>query len=298
MSALRERLSAICAQSEGTVGVAVTQLERGESVEVNGEALFPLCSTFKVPILVELLRQAAAGRFSLDDRVELDPGIQVAGSGLLSQMRPGLRPTLYDCALLMIVVSDNTATDRCLWQVGIERVGRLLAELGLRDTHITMSCRDIIFDVNGIADKSLTIEAFRERVRARGETKPDPNTLALRNAPPNNVGSPRDHTRLYELIWRGEALAGEWRETALDILLKQQLNQRLPRYLPDGVRFAHKTGSLPGVKNDAGIMYIGDDNHVAVSAFSRGLTPSHRQDRNDDLLAEIGRAVYDHYAPA
>lgn len=298
MSDLTSTLAAICARSEGTVGVAVKHIERGESAEVNGDALFPLCSTFKVPILIELMRQARDGKLSLEDRVEVDSAIQVAGSGAFSLMRPGLRPTLYDCALMMIIISDNTATDMCLRAVGVERVGKLMGELGLRNTHIAMSCRDLIFDVQGVTDKSLTIEQFRKLVEERGEANRPKDPLSLRDAPPNNVGSPRDHTRLYELLWTGEAVEEPWRGVALDILLKQQLNQRLPRYLPQNVKFAHKTGSLPGIKDDGGIIYIGDDNHVIVSAFSKGLTPNHRQDKNDDLLAEIGRAVYDHYAQA
>lgn len=89
----------------------------------------------------------------------------------------------------------------------------------------------------------------------------------------NNAGMPRDLVRLIEIIFRAELLDRASCDAMLEILLKQQLNERFPRYLPDGTRCARKTGSFVGVRNDAGILYAGDHAdevraHVAFAILS------------------------------
>ena len=90
----------------------------------------------------------------------------------------------------------------------------------------------------------------------------------------------------------------------LRILLKQTLNDRLPRFLPPGTRVAHKTGTLSGFRNDAGILYVGDDQHVAVTVFSQWDSKAVKGDpiaerqriyEIDSAFGHIGRAIYDYY---
>ena len=90
----------------------------------------------------------------------------------------------------------------------------------------------------------------------------------------------------------------------LHILLQQTLNQRLPRFLPYGVPFAHKTGTLSGIRNDAGILYANEKNHIAITVFSRWdaeavsgdkVAEWERMNAVDSAFGHIGKAVYDHY---
>ncbi|OUC07903.1 hypothetical protein RY27_12175 [Litorilinea aerophila] len=90
----------------------------------------------------------------------------------------------------------------------------------------------------------------------------------------------------------------------MHILLQQQLNTRLPLFLPEGVPFAHKTGTLSGIRNDAGILYASPTPHVAISVFSRWdagevagdpVAEWRRTTAIDEAFGRIGRLVYDHY---
>ena len=112
-------------------------------------------------------------------------------------------------------------------------------------------------------------------------------------------------TDLLELVWDGRAASRSACDGILAVLLKQTLNDRLPRFLPPGTKVAHKTGTLGGTRNDAGILYIGDDDPVALTVFTRwdhraveGDAPAERrrQFEIDTAFGHIARAVYDYYA--
>ncbi len=112
-------------------------------------------------------------------------------------------------------------------------------------------------------------------------------------------------TDLLELIWTGWAGSRSACDGMLGVLLQQTLNDRLPRFLPPGTKVAHKTGTLGGVRNDAGIIYVGDDSHVAITVFSSWNNKAvkgdpaadrRRQFEIDSAFGHIARAVYDYYA--
>jgi beta-lactamase class A len=109
-----DRLERLRQRFSGRIGIAARNLATGEEFLIDHERAFPTASSIKVPILYELFRQAESGAFSLDDRVELTQGDIVEGSGVLRDLRPGLQPTVHDIAMLMIIVSDNTATNMAI----------------------------------------------------------------------------------------------------------------------------------------------------------------------------------------
>src|SRR5262245_39287333 len=110
MERLRAHLQELVNAFPGTMGVAVRDISTGQTISINGDRLFPMASAFKIPILVEVFRQAEAKRFSLEDRVQLADSDRTLGSGVLTLMSPGLSPTIKDLATLMIILSDNQAT--------------------------------------------------------------------------------------------------------------------------------------------------------------------------------------------
>lgn len=211
-----------------------------------------MASVFKIPVMVEAFRQQGEGRFSLDDRWELHDEDKATGGGVLTRLAPGLRLTVRDLVTLMIIISDNTATDMLVRRLGTERITATMRALGLRQAEL----------------------------------------LA------------RIHTgEGLEAIGVGAAARAEQRR----ILLLQQLNDRLPAFLPQGVPVAHKTGTLPGpwaVRNDAGLLDVGDGGVVAVAVFTRTAVPAALNDEArarllrsiDEEIAALGRAVYQHYA--
>jgi hypothetical protein len=106
-----------------------------------------MASTFKVPVLLELCRQAASGRLDLTQRIRVEAGERTTGSTGISAMLDEIELSLRDLAQLMIAVSDNAATDVVLRMVGLEAVNATLAELGLERTRLVGDCRHILDDV-------------------------------------------------------------------------------------------------------------------------------------------------------
>ena len=93
----------------GVVGVAAKHLETAERVSHNADTVFFTASTLKVPLLVELYRQVDAGIIDVNQRIDLTDALRVPGSGVLKELSSGLQPTVHDLAMLMIIISDNTA---------------------------------------------------------------------------------------------------------------------------------------------------------------------------------------------
>jgi beta-lactamase class A len=127
---------------------------------------------------------------------------------------------------------------------------------------------------------------------------------AFSSGPDNNASTPRDMTRLLALIYRGKVVDRAACDGMLYIMLQQQLNARLPRYLPFGIPFAHKTGTLAGVRNDAGVLYVNEQNHVAITVFCKWDAEAVKEDkvaeweqteRIDSAFGQIGRAIFDHF---
>ena len=112
---VHDDVAAIAARLGGTVGVAARNLASGAEIHVAADELFPMASCFKIPIMVEVMRQVDAGALRLDDRLTLTEADKSPGSTLI-HCHEGLRPSVRDLLYLMITLSDNTATDM-LWRL-------------------------------------------------------------------------------------------------------------------------------------------------------------------------------------
>jgi len=306
---LRVRVSrfAVVAKSPDVWGVSVRHMERHEVAGVRSDERFLMASVFKVPILVELYHQVSTGKISLDERVKLEHPEIYFGSGILREMRPGLTPTIHDLATLMIDVSDNMATDLILARVGKENVTARMRALGLSKTSVDATTREHTLESFGLRDpkyKDFTPADVAGFDFQANEAEIVRNQqLALREC--HNCSTPYEMSRLFEMIASGAAGDAAATKDMMGILSKQQFNQRLPRYLPVGVRFAHKTGTVTNpvvVVNDAGVMTLPNGDHVAVTAFCKGTGINLDETRlkktmNDaeDIAAEIGKTVFEYY---
>jgi len=137
---LKDEIIEITHGLEGTIGIAVKHLQTGEEVLVEGDTLFPTASVFKLPLLVELYRQVEEGHISLDQRLVMTEEAKVPGSGILRELSPGLEMKVRDYITLMMMLSDNTATDMLLDLVGIENVDKNLRRMGFDKTRVVASC--------------------------------------------------------------------------------------------------------------------------------------------------------------
>ncbi len=276
---------------DGTVGLAVHDLVSGTTLAMAEGEVFPAASTFKVPLLYALLRLAGAGEIDLAERVTVGAHQRVPGSGVLQDLDPGIAPTIRDLAVLMTVVSDNLATDLLLDLVGTGRLRAELDRLGLAQTSIPFGCRGIFCHATGLdpVDPATTYEALRDALR----TVPlDPDSVAYTADERNVTSTPADMVTIVAAIERGDGLSPASRDTAIDILKRQKYNTIIPLHLPDGTEVAHKTGSLRGIRNDAGIVYA-PWGPYAIALMSKGLTDEVEGTRR---LADLSKLAWDHLA--
>ena len=292
---LESEIRRIIEGSGAQMGVCARHLESGQQVDIDAERIFPMCSVLKIPVLVEAFRQIEEGSFALDDRWGLTTAEKNLPSGILVFFEDGLAPTVRDLLTLMIIISDNTATDMVMHRLGEGSVTRTMHSLGLTDIHVPMTIREIFDDLLPSSDPTQDMLALATAPRKR-----DGRCYSL--GADNDVGTPAALTALLARIWRGEIVSRGACDAMLEILLKQQLNIRLPRYLPPGTPCAHKTGTLPGIRNDSGILYASETSHVAVTVFSRWndeavsddpIARSEKPNEIDASFGRIGRLLYD-----
>ena len=206
--------------ADGVVGYAIVDLTNGDRFERQADQPFPTASTIKLAILYELLKQADDKRLKLDEPKPIPETLRVGGSGVLQQLsNPVL--SLRDCAVLMMMASDNTATNVVIDAVGMPAVNARMRQLG------------------------TPALALRRRMM---------DTAAARRGD-ENVASPADLARVLQALDRGEGLSSEAKAAALD-LMTRPLSSPLRAGIPAGVKVASKPGSLDGVQADAGIVHL------------------------------------------
>ena len=225
----------------------------GHGWELNADLAFPAASTIKAAILVALYREVDAGRLSLDAEVAVAPAAKVPGSGVLTWMRDGLRLPVADLAYLMIAVSDNTASNLLLDLVGMGRVRATIADLGLSGT------------------------ALNRRFLGRA---PEPGE-------PENWTTAADLAALFEAVATDRAATPESCAAMRATLALQQHRDRIPRLLPEGYGYAGKTGSLPALAHDAGLIST-PRGTLALAVLTRGIADSRTADA---LIGRIARAA-------
>ena len=290
---LLDRIEGAADGFDGRLGVAVKHLGTEESASLNGDELFPTASVFKVPVIVDLYRQVEAGVFSLDEKVILREEDKVPGSGILKELSPGLSVTLRDLAELMMIVSDNTATDLVVEKVEMDNVDATLRRLGLERTRVVADCRDILFDLiglSGLPDEEKTLGLFKEK--ARSSTRGGSWALGVEE---NDVTTPNEMLRLLEMIVEGEAASRESCDAILETMGRCQTGgYRISKYLPrEEVKVAHKTGSLPGIRNDAGVVtLLGSGERYIISCFTKEAADNFAA---EETIAEVSKSVYDHF---
>ncbi len=283
------KIEAAIADVPGAVGLAARHLETGEQIRHRADGVFFTASTFKVPVLLELYRQVDQGIVDLDRRIELSDRLRAPGGGVVKELANGLNPTVHDLSLLMVIISDNTATDLLYDLVGRDRLNRTMQELGLANTRIPRSCRELLYSMYGVETDDIAEGArLVAEGLAKGEVVADSNGMSEERS---DVSTPADMVRLLGLIHDGGVLSAASREAVLGILGRQQLNTIIPYYLPRGTKTAHKTGGVTGVRCDVGIVYAPSGSY-ALALMAKQVTDGKGIDRS---LARVSQAVYEHF---
>ncbi len=250
------RLQEIAGHVDGVMSYTVVDLTSGDRMVSLPQLVSATASTIKLAILYELFRQVDEGKLKLDETRRLDRRQAVGGSGVLFELgTPTL--SLSDYATLMIVLSDNTATNVVIDAVGMDAVNARMRGLSLEQTKLRRHMMD------GAAAR-------------RGD---------------ENVSTAAEIARLLEIFYRGEGLSPASRDGALRILKKAKTSPML-QGVPPGVEVASKPGDLEGVRVDAGIVYAKNRPYI----FAAMTTYLQDDEAGAAAIAEASKTAYQYFS--
>lgn len=235
---LRTQLDAIASAHHGVLGYSVINLDTGERLSSRGDETFSTASLIKVPILVTLYDLASKGELSLDDPLTVLKIDQVPGSGVLQFMHSGMSLSVHDAAVLMIVLSDNTATNLLLDRVIIRRVWEKMEKLGLPHTKVHSKT---FLRISSVAMDSSVKYGL-------------------------GVSTPNEMAHLFELLVEGKAVSPAADSAMLDILANNTDGELMQRNI-DSLRVPHKTGATDSVRTECAFFPL--QSRVVACGFTK-----------------------------
>ena len=297
---LDAELARLAATSGGRAGVTAIHLETGRRVSLNGGEAFPMASTFKVPVAVQLLRRVEKGELRLDSMVTLTQADLHPGSGEISHLLddPGVSLSMHNILELMMLISDNSATDLALKAAGgPTMVNARLRELGVEGVRVDRSTIALIAEWLGVKlppEAEWSPKRFRELAEA---VSPEARRAAGEafDKDPRDTATPDGMALLLQKLWKREALGEAATTQLLDIMLRCETGPaRLKGMLPANTDVMHKTGTIGGSANDVGIIKLPDNaGHVAIAIFVKQST--REVGERERAIAQIARSIYDYF---
>ncbi|ALF19060.1 class A beta-lactamase-related serine hydrolase [Fusobacterium nucleatum] len=250
----KKEIEKIISQVEGSVCINFYDLNKNNVFSINGDKKVLSASMIKLLILAELMKKNSENKFSLSDTVMMANFMKIGGDGVLKELNTGHHFTLKELATLMIIISDNQATNILIDFLGMENINQLGKELDLKETFL--------------GRKMMDAEA-----RKKGY---------------DNYTCADDISLLLKLIYQEKLINKEASQLILDILLRQQQGERLQRYLPSDIKIAHKCGDLDNLENDGGIIWLGDRAYILVV-----LTNGMPNLQCKQTIGKISKFIYD-----
>jgi len=264
---LREKIVTELKKNKGVYAVAFKNLATGEELLINERETFHAASTMKMPVMIEVFKQAAAGKFSMTDSVVIKNEFKsIVDGSLYSQdstmdsehelyKQIGQKKAIKDLVYDMIIVSSNLATNIIVDLVGAEYVTQTMRSLGAMD----------ILVLRGVEDA----KAFQKGL--------------------NNTTTAYDLMLLFEKMAGNQIVNKASCDAMIKILLDQKFNSVIPARLPANVKVAHKTGAYGTVRHDAGIVYLPDGRKYVLVIMSREWE---NEKNTTELLAGISELIY------
>jgi beta-lactamase class A len=260
LTLLREKTEAqmreIVRQARGVLGLSVVDLVSGARFGFNENNVFPQASAIKIPVLMEVYKQAGEGKFKLTDSRRIERKDMTPGSGVLSELGDGtVQLSLHDLCVLMIVLSDNTATNLLIDLVGMTNVNRTMESLGLKQTRLQRRMMDM-------------------PAAKRGD---------------ENLSTPAEAAQVMELLFRGEFLSRAVCDEILAILKKPKQSAISPG-LPANIEIAGKPGGIAGVRTEWAIVLLKDRPYILAIMENYGAGPE-----TSDAIKDISKILYSHF---
>lgn len=300
---LEQELARIAPAARSDVGIFALHVESGRIAAFNGDVVFPMASTKKIAIAVQLLTLVDRKKLRLDTPIVLQEadlfsnGTQPVGH----YARAGSSLTINDLLALMLTVSDNNATDILLRLAGgSSAVNARLRELGIERMSVDSPTSVVIARLLGRADVTeanpLTPKQMDElRASKPAQTVLDAQALAYARDS-RDASTPNAMAALLLKIWNKQALSATSTEVLLGVLYRCELgDDRLKGLLPQGTAVAHKTGGAAGTTNDVGIIDLPNGvGHVIAVVLTKEGVPAESAKR-EAVIAQAGRAIYDYF---
>ncbi len=262
-SAIEAKLKTV----EGEFAVAFKDLQTGKTLFINEKENFHAASTMKTPVMIEVYKQAKAGKFKLTDSILVKNEFKSivdgspysmdiaddSGDGMYKMI--GKKMTIYDLTYQMIIVSSNLATNILIDLVDAKNANQSMRALGAKDIQV----------LRGVEDQ----KAFDKGL--------------------SNTTTAYDLMVIFEKIAQNKVINKKSCEEMRKILFDQKFNEIIPEKLPKTVKVAHKTGSITGVQHDSGIVYLPDGRKYVLVLLSKKLKNA---DAGVKVLAEVSEMIY------
>jgi beta-lactamase class A len=257
---LESTISDVDQHLDGVLSVAIEDLSTGQKFLLRADSVFPQASSIKIAVLAELYHQAqlsahgAPGKAKLSDLYTMQTSDLVPDSDIMGGLSTGVtRLTNRDLAIMMVVVSDNSATNVLIDRLGMDNVNALLDGLGLHHTRLRRKMMDI-------------------KAAAEGR---------------ENISTPEEMLTLLEKLYQGKVLDQEMTADFFKVLSTHK-SSFIPRDLPDGLQIANKPGELEAVRNDSAIVFLHNRPYI-LCVMTTYLT---RERDGEDAIAKISAATY------
>ncbi len=245
MEQLKQQVTAILAQQKGVFAVAFKDIAGGRTLLINDKENFHAASTMKTPVMIEVYKQAAEGKFSLNDSITLQNKFHSIVDGSVyslsasddsdSTLYQQSRSTISNLLFYMITVSSNLATNTLIEKVDARNVMQTMRSMGARDIQV----------LRGVEDS----KAFEKGL--------------------NNTVTAFDLMLLFDKMATGKMVDQQACTAMINVLLQQHFNEIIPALLPADVKVAHKTGFITGIHHDSGIVLLPDGRRYVLVLLSK-----------------------------
>lgn len=246
---IKDEITAILTKEQGVFAVAFRDMQTGEELLINAHENFHAASTMKTPVMIELYRQAAAGKFSLQDKVTVKNEFRSIVDSSVYSLNPaddseqelykqlGQQKTIYELMYQMIIMSSNLATNTLIELVGAPQTTATMRSLGANDIQVR----------RGVEDSKAYAQGL------------------------NNTTTAFDLMTIFSRMAAGTIVSPEACEQMIKVLLDQHYRDIIPARLPAGVRVAHKTGFITALHHDSGIVFLPDGRKYVLVLLSKEL---------------------------
>lgn len=290
------RLAAISNNFDGVAGIAALDLDTGQRVLYHENDTFPMASVCKVPVAIALLQRVDRGEVALDTKVTLGPDDFHAGASIIADQAKGqpVTLTLGELFTHMVRDSDNSAVDYFFAHyVSPKEVTKAMRAIGVRGVNVDRPEAMIIGEILDEGDVIETRERYAARIKTIS-TAQQVEGLKRFWRDGRDTATPLAVADLYAKLYRHEV---GLKPASEELLLKEMRvagagPDRIRAGIPADAALAHKTGTMPGVLNDGGLITSPDGkHHIAIAVFtklSQGTEPERAK-----VVAAMTKAVYD-----